>query len=610
MPLFRLFHPSRRLCPALAFGLLTFPALAEVFVPMPSNSALTLGSGVNLLQPDSALPGCFDFRTASRDAPTTQSYSIAVKAFSSVEEIYRERRRSGSASASYGGAAAALQAWNNAINTDKKAALFVVIEARYIGPRVLAESLTPTAAAASLLANGTPTDLIKRCGSHVVTVEHRGQTMRVLINLSDADQYAKQEIGARFGAKARYGAFKAQASGSYGSTLVKMAQSKTLDMAVEGTGTAPDATRILDLFKTKAGDLNAVADALGAMLAAANLGATASHVTYGLTLQPLSRFTSLVPQAGDNKQDLIRLEQLQDYLAMLGAQIERLSAELTVMGLPEAQVKKLQADLNVQRQSQARLRADVAGCLWAAADSEQGCDAQVGRWRQLLAELRGARAGLVVATEGEKGVFVQVESAYPATATLVVNVDGQDIALDTFKIFPGRTRIALVAVAPSSGPTPAREVTELPVTLHLAFLLAMIREEGGAVPVDRGLQVGCFGGAAFGEAGLSRRTSSPTMKNTLSPDSLCYGRAPAAASMLGMPFMPVIIGGFGSPQLPLPTLPGLMPPGTEALRLDMPRLPVVLKLATVDAFGFEATHLLTADLAQELIRLMDLKARP
>lgn len=601
------FRTVRSLLPGLALSLLALQAGAEVFVPMPANSALTLGSGVNLLQPDAALPGCFDFKTVSRDAPTTQSYSIAVKAFSSVEEIYRERKRSGSASASYGGAAAALKAWNNAINTDKKSALFVVIEARYIGPRILAESLTPTAAAAPLLAQGTPAELIKRCGSHVVTVEHRGQTLRVLLNLSDADQYAKQEIGARFGAKARYGLFKAKASGSYSSTLVKMAQSKTLDMAVEGTGTAPETPRILELFKTKAGDLNAVADALGAMLATANLGAVASHVTYGLTLQPLSHFTSLVPQAGDSKEELAQLEQLQDHLAMLGAQVERLNAELDVQGLPAAQRARLRAELQAQRQQQARLRKDIAGCLWAASDSEQGCEALVGQWRQVLAESRGARAALVVATEGEKGVYVQVESAYPAAATLVVNVDGQDIALDTFKIFPGRTRAAMAAAAvPPTSPGPARHVTELPVTLQLAGLLALIREQGGAVAVDRGLQVGCFGAVAIGEMGVSLRVNTPTMKNTLSPDSLCFGQAPPVDSMP----VPMFIGGYGVGPLPLPTLPGLMPMGMEALHIDMPRQPVVLKLATVDAFGFQATHLLSADLAQELAKLMDPKAKP
>lgn len=607
------FRYTRSVLPALA--LLALPAGAEVFVPMPANSAVTLGSGVNLLQPDAALPGCFGFDPVSRDAPTTQSYSIAVKAFSSVEEIYRERRRSGSASASYGGAAAALQAWNNAINNDKKSALFVVIEARYIGPRILAENLTPKTAAAPLLAQGTPAEVIKRCGSHVVTVEHRGQTLRVLLNLSDADQYAKQEIGAKFGAKARYGLFKAKASGSYSTTLVKMAQSKTLDMAVEGTGAAPEAPKILELFKTKAGDLNAVADALGAMLATANLGAVASHVTYGLTLQPLSHFTSLVPQAGDSKEDLAQLEQLQDNLAMLGAQIERLNAELGVQGLPDEQRTRLRAELQAQRQQQARLRKDIAGCLWAPSDSEQGCEALVGQWRQTLAESRGARAALVMATEGDKGVYVQVESAYPAAATLVVNVDGQDIALDTFKIFPGRTRAALAAVlegavAPLAAAGPVKQVTELPLTLQLAALLAVIREQGSAVAVDRGLQVGCFGAAAFGEKGLSLRLGTPTMKNTLSPDSLCYGMAPPMASMPGMGYVPMVIGGYGLGPQPLPTLPGLMPVGMEALHIDMPRQPVVLKLATVDAFGFQATHLLSADLAREPASLMDPKPKP
>jgi hypothetical protein len=48
----------------------------------------------------------------------------------------------------------------------------------------------------------------------------------------------------------------------------------------------------------------------------------------------------------------------------------------------------------------------------------------------------------------------------------------------------------------------------------------------------------------------------------------------------------------------------------EALHIDMPRQPVVLKLATVDAFGFQATHLLSADLAREPTSLTDPKPKP
>jgi hypothetical protein len=69
---------------------------------------------------------------------------------------------------------------------------------------------------------------------------------------------------------------------------------------------------------------------------------------------------------------------------------------------------------------------------------------------------------------------------------------------------------------------PGKPVTELPVTLQLGILLARIRQEGGAMQVGCGLQVGCFGAAAIGDtAHVNQVGLTPALEKTLFPDNLC-----------------------------------------------------------------------------------------
>ncbi|WP_330909150.1 hypothetical protein [Ramlibacter sp.] len=557
-------------------------ASAAVFAPLPPDSALTLGSGVDIAQPQQAVPSCFDFKVVQRDVPTTQRYDIYVKAVNTVEEVHRERRRRGSVGGSWGAVSASLSAWSNEQNTDRRAGLFVILEARYIGPRSIAEEITPSPAVAALLAQGKAADIVRRCGTHVAATEHRGQTLRLVLNLSDIEHSAKQEIAVRFGAKAKFGLGGGKASGSYTSTVATLARENRLSFAMEGSGTAPALQRVTDLFKTKAGDLAGVADALAALLATTSPGSPTSFVTYGFTLQPISLFTSQVPASGEGEEEVQQLEQLQDLNAMLGAQANETRRQLDTSGLSPDSVERLRREVQQYRTIQAGIRNDIASCRWEAEGSDKSCEAALWKWRGTVTASRGIEARFVGQRDRELGIETRLP--YPAAGTLLAGINGRDVPLDAFKIFPGVARTSVLRLAGNA--SDPQLFSEAPLTLNLMMLLASLPDRPERDMV-RSIQVGCLGAAAFAPPapGIYTLFVEPVLSvhavkaPTVSPDSVCAGPA---------------IGFVGSPMVgPRP----LMPPGLTALELQKPQGAVPLKLQLVDSYGLVTEHLIVPDLA-------------
>ena len=216
---------------------------AESFVPIVPHTGMTLGSALNVLKPSSALPSCFKFSVVDIDPPAAaRQYSVDVHVASSVAEVRQLRQRSGAVSASYGTFVSGnLQGWENRESSEQRAALYVVLEARSIGARKQLsgspEPLTPELA--KLLSTGSPQAIVRRCGTHLATTEHRGQTLRVIMDLSQADSLSKQELVAQFKAKARFGLFGGGASANYKSVITSLSRQNRLDLLIEGTGQPP-----------------------------------------------------------------------------------------------------------------------------------------------------------------------------------------------------------------------------------------------------------------------------------------------------------------------------------------------------------------------------------
>jgi hypothetical protein len=576
-------------------------ASAAVFVPLQADSALTLGSGVDILQPQQALPGCFKFDPpVQRDAPTSQRYDFFVKAVNSIEEVQRERRRRGSASGSYGSVSASLSAWSNQQNTEKRSGLFVIIEARYTGPRTMAESLTPASTVATLLSEGKAAEIVRRCGTHVATTEHRGQTLRMILNLSDIEQSAKQEIAMQFGAKARFGLGGGKVSGSYASTLTSLANERKLNLVMEGSGTAPALQRVMELFKVKSGDLTAVADALAVLLGTASPGQPQSFVTYGFTMQPISLFTNQVPPLASTDEDMQYLEQLQDMQVMLGAQIAELNQQLSASGNEGDETQRLKSTVQLYRGQLAEIRSAVEKCRWESVGSDTSCEVQAWKWHEAIAKSHAIEVKWTI-SEAAKGF--EVRSRYSAAATLVAHVNGNDVPLDAFKVFPGANQLSLVKA--SISPSEMQLYSDAPLTLNLTTMLAALAEPQSDEKIQR-IQVGCFGAAAYVAPPSSQLgivlygmdnpaiTIKASRLPTLSPDSICATSPPLPSYGTSVGF-----GGFGSFALTI------MPAGLAPLQMDTPRGKVSLKLQLVDRYGFVTEHMMSKDLAKEMVRLFD-----
>ena len=195
------------------------PVSAEVLLPMMSESSITLGSGIVRGVEPEILPACFEVLPVRTDPNTIGKYSTRIYVVSNLEQLIRERRKAGSASASYGGLKAAVEGWSNTQQSEQQSALFVVIEAQFTGPRTMMNVVKPLPDVAELLKVGDALKIRERCGTHIATVQHHGQVVRIVINMTTQDRLLKEALQAKFSARGRYGLFKAQASANYSESM-------------------------------------------------------------------------------------------------------------------------------------------------------------------------------------------------------------------------------------------------------------------------------------------------------------------------------------------------------------------------------------------------------
>lgn len=571
---------------------------AEVFIPLLDDTSLTLGSGVNLMKPGEGLPSCFDFKQELLDTGVG-SFKYSIDAVSSIEEVNKIRRKSAAVSGSYGTTSAKLSAWENTTSSDKLASLYVVIEARIVGPRMAAVNIVPKPSRATLLNTGDAAAIIKQCGTHVATTEHRGQTLRVVVDLREADQATKQEIEARFSAKTKMGLFKAKASASYSSSIEKLATDKKVKVVVEGRGTPPAPEAIVALLKTKAGDLESVAQALAPIMA--GLGTSTSYVGYGLTLQPIQL---LAPVAFDiTNDDLSALEALADVQYTLNLEKGYLTKESDIDGLDEATAKQLGEKVSKVDKLLAELKIDANKCLFSKDANEKTCPDQADAWKIKLRKSRDIRAELKV--DGG-GIVLATDVPFAGRATLVAVINNNEIALDTLPLYRGKQTNLLVRKSTSPPPTPGypgpvpdqgppvtRVSSALPLTLNIALLSAILPEVGLG-PLDN-IFVGCFGGTARSSDGPYAQFRVALDQAFLHPDSICkVPLAPIMIPSVGHGSNPGYFPGLFGTMLTPPI--DLMPLQYDPLKLGPITQPVQLRLKLTDMVGLETVHLLSADL--------------
>ncbi len=579
---------------------------------------MTLGSGVNIMKPSNALPPCFKFPEPTPDSQSgAGTYRVKIDIASSVAEIRSLRSRGGTVDASYGiMVSGSLSGWERNESTDKHASLFVVIEAQYTGPRRQAVNPVAKDDVKDLLDKGSADEIIRRCGTHLVTTEHRGQSLRVIIDTSQADTYSKQEMEAAFRAKAKFGLFGGGASGGYKSTLTRLASENKLAFLAEGTGLPPDAKALSELVRTKAGDLNAIGDALGKLLESTHAGNPSDNVVIGFTLQPISFFIngSSITVDDDEDQNIGDLTHLigylDDYKAMLRNRL--------VGGMSTSARESLDAEIAKYSAMGQQIRRDALLCMTGKSKAGPGCEAEALRWNREIRD--GISVGAKFVKNGG-GVYLSTDLPMRSNVSLIAVIDDQEIALDKLKVSAGQqlTALAVPSKAPTRAntpmmgmpaggniPPPDSMASSIPLTLSMSSLASVLQMKN-AVPTigsDVSAFVGCSGSYLYKQGGAEfSRTATLLDPRSAPDDSLCW--APSGVMTVGM--MPAYDVTFPG-EAPESIGRRLMPPGVEPLKISpVPSTPIALRIRVEDSLGFVSTHEITADLGQALQVLMDEK---
>lgn len=579
---------------------------------------MTLGSGVNIMRPSNALPPCFAFPDPTTDAQSgAGTYRVKIDIASSVAEIRSLRSRGGSVNASYGMmVSGSLSGWERNESTDKRSSLFVVIEAQYTGPRRQVVNPVAKNDVKDLLEKGSADDIVRRCGTHLVTTEHRGQSLRVIIDASQADTYSKQEMEAAFRAKAKFGLFGGGASGGYKSTLTRLASENKLAFLAEGTGVPPDAKALSELVRVKAGDLNAIGDALGKLLESTHAGNPSGNVVIGFTLQPISFFINGSSIVVDDEEDqnvgelMHLIDYIDDYKAMLRNRL--------VGGISTSARKSLDAEIARYSAMGQQIRRDALLCMTGKSKAGPGCEAEALRWNQEILDGISVTAKFV---KNGDGVYLSTDLPMRSNVSLIAVVDDQEIALDKLKVSAGQQLTALAvpskAQAPTqanipmigmpvggSVPSPGSAASSIPLTLSMASLAVVMQTKDAVSTVgsDVSAFVGCSGAYLYKQGGAEfSRTVTLLDPRSAPDDSLCW--APSGGMGIGMmPAYAVVFPG----ETPESIGRRLMPPGVEPLKISpVPSTPIALRMRVEDPLGFVSTHEIAADLGQAFQASMD-----
>ncbi|GAB2182568.1 hypothetical protein DLREEDagrD3_27910 [Denitratisoma sp. agr-D3] len=572
--------------------LLVSNAMADTQVPRFPDSALTLGSGVNLSKPLDTLPACFSFKRTPIDSNVSLDYRYSIKAYTSVDEVKRANRVAGSIGGSGVTMSARLEGWRKAERTDNRSALYVVIDAIYTGPRYEAMGIAPLPSVKSLFKSGKADAIVERCGTHIATMEHNRQSLRMVINLSHMDSWDKQEVFSKFSAKGNFGLTKVRASGSYGASVEKTVREDNESFELEGTGRAPDIATVTNLMGSKAGDLKAFAEGLKPVMDSAGMGTNGSFVSYGFTVQPIKAFLELGIEIADSSERVQALADLQDLEEMLAAEVADVNTDLAVMGLPAADINSFNARKTLLTRRLSEMRADMKRCLVGKQTHAAACDNLVFDWKNRITAERGLKADLYTTKDSAQiEMGLNLHTGFAGTVTLGLEYAGQNIWLDSFKVLKGYTRVQILQAklnTKAAGGAPELSVfSEAPLTMTLlGGVAAMSRFPKDESNRADAIYLGCNnlyivdkGMHPFGSTGFMTQVSS-----SVPPDSLCASQAIPGGLYIGA--VPI---GVYNPPLDIKTLPG------NYVKVTPPKNTARLILRMTDSYGFTVTTVLVND---------------
>ena len=569
---------------------------------------MTLGSGVDIASPTVAIPTCFQgYQPTLLDSDTAMSYDISVTAFNSVEEVKRERSRRGSVSGNFGAVSAKLSGWATELETSKRAGLFAVLEARFIGPRTQISGLEPSPQLTAWISNQDVNRLVARCGTHVATVKHQARLVRAVLNLSELEQSAKSEIALSFSAKAKFGWGGGKASGSYKSSVQKLLNENRLSLAIEGTGQPPSVADIQALLQSNGGDFEKTVSAMAGLLSNAGSGSS-TYATYGFTLQPIANYLTMIPQSTNDPAALRSFNGLLDMSESLQLELDWVGRKLGISGLPAPERQSLADRRALIRSQMASVRADLKSCLHRDTEMEGSCQNRREHW---LSEIRSSRQTTVgiryePGTDNAIGaVVLAIDTPYNGIGTTIVEVDGRDYRLDAFKINRGTNSNVLVRTLPGAGGAQ----TSMPMTLGLSAALYMGKSDSSMSAALTELLVACRVVIGYGNPQIPSGygstlsvgpppyfTVNTAASVAVSPENICSGDLDVLGSIsqIGYVGPPTTVAGLrGRADMGMPT-------GLSALAMPWPKNRVVLRVELVDEFGLISEYLASDDLASLL----------
>lgn len=554
----------------------------EIYVDIPDASALVLGSGVDLKQPTSSIPSCFDYEDKMIGSPKLDSkFTTKITIAFSEEEINRSIKKDMALSASYGKIKANMRAWENSNSSNKISSLYLLLESNAIGARIEASNIKPKSNRENLLNNGAPNDILKNCGSHVAIMEHRGRKLRVIFDLSQADQSTKQEIGMAFSAQAKFTVFKASASANYVSNIQKLSKDGKIRLLIDGSGKQPSEESVKQLVQTKPNFYD-VGEALKTLLGSTG-GDNDSNVAFGLTLQPIRYYAPAASNLLESKVVLDSLKKAEEYEEILRAKKEIIVNELLVAGIDEVKRSELKKQSQEISKSIIDLADTVEKCINSTANVNS-CESLEYDWPLKVRDTLKSKIELEI--NQEKGIYLKSNIPIDGQGTFVVSFPGKDIALETVNISAGEQSIPIIVKTKTNDKkTSVTALMPLLVSsIGMSKFLKMISNDPSEV-FPSTVELGCYGG------NLGRQIYRIILNQQALPtDSIC--KTPFAFPSFGLPIPEVTFGeGFAA-------IPVLMPPGYEAIQFNPSIGDVRLTLRLLDKSGGQINYLLTNDLAK------------
>jgi len=555
------------------------PAGAETTIALQDGGSVSLGSGVNLLNPNGSKPACFTFDQVDVDPNVPLSYRYSIDAFASTDELRRAMRVAGAVGASGMTMSGKVSGWRQRERSESKSALYVLIDAWFEGPRKRIQNVKALPEVSELLTHGSVGQAISRCGTHIATMAHHRQALRLVLNLSSLDSRSKQEIFAKVSAKGKFGFGGASMSAQTNSSVQRAATENRASVEIAGNGAPPDPDKVFALIGEKGGDLTAIATALKGLFPQGTLAAQGSYAPYKYTVHSLSDYAPALvnlPAVGAG------IGRLQDQEDIAVAELADLKDSLAVGGISSARREELLSRRNSTAEMLVRLRDDLKKCVEGVGMMAESCDDAARTYESEMTSRHFGSATIGKVEGPKRGVVINASSVYPSRSTILIELDGAIHGLDVVRLVPGSNKVWLAREqAAGTG------VSELPVLFLAMQAISAVNEMPKAVSAQGLIQISCNSFSFNGAGGTAHAFGSITtaMKVQAHAESPCSNEGQPMGGQLGG-----LAGGM--------TLGQLFPPMEPIVRMQVPKGKARLLLSSVNIYGVSSVSMLSEDVEE------------